>query len=171
MNDEGVNTATESRDPFDYIQNGQRDYVWAKNADGSERDHIEQNKIYLELLGADPVTPAEQQRGFAYVGQHNTGGPTGPNANCIGSEWPISEVERLINLPTFDLENEAQRSKLASMGMVLVEMFWKHELLLKNPVFNPVFTVLGDGSGTTTISVWAAFPVPAVEPRIRFPSN
>lgn len=171
VNKDGDGEALEPRDPFDYIQNGQRDFALL-NPSLLPDPYIEENMIFYELDGRDDhnlssADTFERQRGFSYVGQHYIGTATGPNVNCIGSEWTVSEVERLINLPSFDLKDAAQRSKLASMGMVLVEMFWRHDLLLKNPVFNPVFTILGDN---TIISVWAAFPVPAVEPRIRFPN-
>jgi hypothetical protein len=46
---------------------------------------------------------------------------------------------------------------------VLVEMFWQHEMLLQFPVFNPVVAAFG-GDETPQISVWAAFPMPSVEP-------
>ncbi|MBI5669049.1 MAG: pilus assembly protein [Chloroflexi bacterium] len=162
--------AWEDRDPFDYIQNGVRDYVLIDPGLAPD-PNIEDNRIYLELFGADPYSATdaskfERQRGFVYVGQHHIAGATEPNANCIGSEWTIAEVEELINLPTYGLDDATERSKLASMGLVLVELYWQHDLLLKNPVFNPVFTILGPN---TTIAVWSAFPVPAVEPRIRFP--
>lgn len=166
--DENGNPFVWDREPFDYIQDGVRTYILRKNPDGTNMPDIDENRIYLELIGADPFNPAdentyERQRGFVYAGQHYMGG-TG--VHCLGSEWSIAEVERLVNLPSFLNDEQVERARLASMGMVLVEMFWRHDLLLKNPVFNPVFTILGDN---TIISVWAAFPVPAVEPRIRFP--
>lgn len=165
VSNDGGSFAWESRDPFDYIVNGRRDYTLRKDPDtGFDLNNIEENRIYYELPGYD-AEAFERQRGFAYLGQHHIGTATGPNANCIGSEWTSSEVEQLINLPNFNLDDANKRSRLATMGMVLVEMFWQHDLLLKNPVFNPVFTILGPN---TTIYVWAAFPVPAVEPRIRF---
>jgi hypothetical protein len=46
-------------------------------------------------------------------------------------------------------------------------MWWEHELLLDIPFYNPVFQALED-QDRTTIYVWAAFPVPAVEPSIQF---
>ncbi|MBK8031963.1 MAG: hypothetical protein IPK17_21275 [Chloroflexi bacterium] len=48
----------------------------------------------------------------------------------------------------------------------MVEMFWQHRLLLNIPVLSPVFVAIG--SERATISVWAAFPLPAVEPFISF---
>jgi Flp pilus assembly protein TadG len=167
LDDDGNPFAWDSRDPFDYLTDNVRTYD-LRTEGGVPLPDVDENRIYYELLGYDPYTPGtpaslERQRGFSYVGQHYVGGA---GVHCIGSEWTVAEVERLVNLPGFSLEDASQRSKLASFGLVLVEMFWRHELLLKNPVFNPVFTILGDN---TTISVWAAFPVPAVEPRIRFP--
>jgi hypothetical protein len=48
-------------------------------------------------------------------------------------------------------------------------MWWKHETLSQfiglAPVLSPVFAILGTD---TVISVWAAFPLPQVEPRIAF---
>jgi hypothetical protein len=68
--------------------------------------------------------------------------------------------------------NQSQRSTLPSEGLILVEMFWQHSLLLRNPVFNPVFNILNDpnnpNGGGTVISVWAAFPLPTTEPRIKY---
>jgi hypothetical protein len=152
------------RDPFDYIQDGGRDW-WVATGFAD----VEANRNYLELEGADTSTAGnatswERQRGFSWTGQHTI---TETNGRCVGSEWSTDEVQALMNLPSFSLTttNNQQRGRLPSQGMVLVEMFWRHELLLKNPVFNPVFTILGPN---TVISVWAAFPVPAIEPRIRY---
>jgi hypothetical protein len=137
----GAVSPQEPRDPFDFSSNQDDDE--ARN--------------YLD-------TAAEKQRGFVYLAQHRLV----DNANCFGSEWTVAEVEQLVNLPNFSLTT-TQRQQLPNQGMVLVEIFWRHSLLLQNPVFNPVFRILGTN---TVISVWAAFPVPAAEPRIRFdPDN
>ncbi len=145
------------RDPFDYIKDSKRNFSYDASVDPS----LEINRNYLELEGYDGGS--ETQRGFDLTGRHvisNSGGA------CYGSEWSIGQVQDLVNLPNFSLIKTEERARLASQGMVLVEMFWRHYLLLKNPVFNPVFTILGD---QTIISVWSAFPVPAAEPRIKFP--
>lgn len=148
------NYAAVERDPFDYIKND------------TALDFIEKSgsRLYLELEGYDANSSGtpESQRGFVWSGQHKISDSGG---KCYGSEWSIDEVQQLVNLPTFGTLNTAQRAQLASQGMVLVEMFWQHSLLLRNPVFNPVFTIMGNN---TTISVWSAFPLPAVEPRIKF---
>jgi hypothetical protein len=160
------------RDAFDYLQNNKRDYV--KTVATGPDDAT--NWTYLELddpnvfKSTDPKT-FEAQRGFAWTGQHKL---AASKNKCIGSEWDIQRVQQLMNLPSFTLLAPAksttpdERAKLASQGMVLVEIFWQHKLLLPNPVFNPVFVAIG--TQQTTVSVWAAFPVPAVEPRIRFGS-
>jgi hypothetical protein len=152
-NECSADASDNARDPFDYIVNTTRDYILL---DTGQPDTAT-NRIYFELDGAD--TAAERQRGWSYLGQHDMVG-----TNCIGSEWTINEVEQFINLNGYSL-NDTQRGTLPSQGMILVEIFWEHELLLKNPVFNPVYIVLGD---QTTVSVWSAFPLPSIEPRIRY---
>ncbi|MCB9456187.1 MAG: pilus assembly protein [Anaerolineaceae bacterium] len=152
-------SAQGERDPFDYIQSNQREF-WLRN---TALPDTENNRAYYELLGMDVFDPGnpEDQVGFVYYGQHVI---SDSNGRCTGSEWSIREVETLMNGIGFSL-NDPQRDMLPNQGMVLVELFWQHELLLKNPVFNPVFTILGD---STIIYVWSAFPVPAVEPHIQF---
>jgi hypothetical protein len=151
----------DTRDPFDYIQDPAPARNW-KPLDAALPD-AENNRIYYELLGWDPFDTGnpENQVGFVYYGQHFI---SNSNGKCTGSEWSDREVENLMNGVGFSL-TAVQRENLPNQGVVLVEVFWQHELLLKNPVFNPVFTILGND---TTIYVWSAFPVPAVEPHIRF---
>jgi hypothetical protein len=140
FNAAGATVPQEPRDPFDFSSNQNDDEL----------------TNYLD-------TAPERQRGFVYLLQHRLF----DNSNCYGSEWTIAEVEQLMNLPNFPgyLNQTVERSQFLNQGMVLVEIFWQHSPLLSNPVFNPVFNILGNN---TVISVWAAFPVPAAEPRIRF---
>lgn len=155
------------RDPFDYIKDNQWNYILRDAAQPDGPD----NRILYEVAGdaaghvagIDSInaTSPEHQIGFSWFGQHTI---SYSNGHCIGSEWSVRDVENLMNGFGFEL-NPEQRSLLPSQGMVMVELFWQHELLLKNPVFNPVFTMLGD---RTTIYVWSAFPIPAVEPHIQF---
>ncbi len=167
-------TDKDTRDPFNYI-----DYTAAGYTDGPTRNYIvpvgadiPENRLYYEDLGYD--TGAERQRGFAFTGQHiivstraNVAGQ-----QCYGSEWTLDRVEKLMNVANFSLLNQTQRSSLPSEGLVLVEMFWHHSLLLRNPFFNPVFSILNDPSNPTgegaVISVWAAFPLPTTEGRIKY---
>jgi hypothetical protein len=170
------------RDPFDYFKDGRRNYQLKNPSLGDPSD--ESNRNYVELEGYDapsyapyvnPVDPQpapkpERQVGWSLTGNHvisRTVNPLTGVAACIGSEWTIAEIEELMNVPDFSLSldqaKKDERERLPSQGLVLVELFWRHELLLKNPVFNPVWTILGD---RTTVSVWAAFPLPTTEPRI-----
>ncbi|MBI1279360.1 MAG: hypothetical protein GC179_14625 [Anaerolineaceae bacterium] len=163
------------RDPFNYIS-----YTGASNTDTTSpgntgtRNFVMSSgtQLFSELLGYD--TGPELQRGFALTGQHIiTATRTLPAASrCYGSEWTIRRVQDLINVANYGMQNQNQRSMLPSQGLILVEMFWQHTLLLRNPVFNPVFNILNDPSnpngGGTVISVWAAFPLPTTEPKIKF---
>ena len=68
-----------------------------------------------------------------------------PDTYCVGSEWTMQRVESLMNLPGYGLRPGAIRAAAEdiypSQGMVLVEIYWEHEMLLKIPVLSPVFTV------------------------------
>jgi hypothetical protein len=59
-----------------------------------------------------------------------------------------------------------QREFLPNNGLVLVEVWWQHQLLLDIPVFSPVYQILDDDQ--TTIHVWSAFPTPAVIPQLQY---
>ncbi|RMG86665.1 MAG: hypothetical protein D6712_07055, partial [Chloroflexi bacterium] len=140
------------RDPFDFIAD-------ATNPNGN---FSYTPALPMELAGADFGT-REYQRGFAWFGQHRV---DNPNVMCWGSEWDLAEVEALVNLPNFPLNNQQERSYLPpSYGLVIVEIFWQHDLLLQFPFFSPVLNVLG---AQPTISVWAAFPAPGAEPNLSF---
>jgi hypothetical protein len=164
------------RDPFDFFKDSAVDFR-LKNPSGDPND--EDNRDYVELKGYDPasyqpyvadtgpqpVATRERQRGWVLTGQHPVlvaYNPATGDKQCIGSDWSIKDMETMMNLPAFSLL-DPQRQNLPNQGVVLVEMFWQHELLLKNPVFNPVWTILGNN---TTISVWAAFPLSTTEPRL-----
>jgi hypothetical protein len=173
--DANNNNKVWERDPFDYFQDSKRDYqlqdltaVPLDPADGSNRNYVELEGYdapsYIPYTGA-AAAKQERQRGWALSGNHgitNVINPVSGAKQCIGSDWTIKQMEAFMNVPDFTLLN-TQRNTLPNQGVILVEMFWKHELLLKNPVFNPVWTILGNN---TTISVWAAFPLSSTEPRI-----
>jgi hypothetical protein len=149
----------DGRDPFDWITNSNYT-LHPANATIPPNERLPRH--YLEIAPLDSTVP-ERQRGFAWVGSHRIQG-----TNCYGSEWDLKEVEDLINLSNFGLDT-AQRRYVPSQGIVLVEMWWKHETLSQflglSPVISPVFAILGTD---TVVSVWAAFPLPQVEPRISF---
>ncbi len=167
-----VNMALE-RDPFDYIRNnGNLDYVMLDDS-GRLSASPDARRSNLELYTVNNGTPSlygydtipERQRGFMWYGQHSAAG-----TGCTGSEWSLKDVERLINGQAFSAGDTRTRSAIPSQGLVLVEVFWRHETLSQfiglAPVISPVFSILGED---TTIAVWAAFPLPSVEPRIKFP--
>lgn len=143
------------RDPFDFNENGARD-IHPDDAGGPQG-----SGLFTEREGYDAqsgaLSLAEKQVGFAWYGHHWVEG-----TGCIGSEFTLAEVEALVNLPGYEMTNEQRRSDLPFQGLVLVEIFWQHDMLLKFPLFNPVLDAFGDE--TPTIAVWAAFPMPSVEP-------
>jgi len=167
-----VNMSLE-RDPFDYIRNnGYLDYVMLDD-EGRLNSGPNASRSNLELYTVNAGTPSlygydttpERQRGFMWYGQHSAAG-----TGCTGSEWSLKDVERLINVQAFSAGDTRTRAAIPSQGLVLVEVFWRHETLSQfvglAPVISPVFSILGED---TTIAVWAAFPLPSVEPRIKFP--
>jgi Flp pilus assembly protein TadG len=164
----------ENRDPFDLNGNNHVDVAAPSGTDA-----------FSEITGYDPMPDtnsgdanydanweqdAEKQVGFSLFGNHKIDG-----TYCVGSEWTMSQVEKLMNLPDYDLSNtvgtdgKTQKSYIPSQGLVLVEMYWQHEMLLKIPVLSPVYTAVGNKDGKMVISVWAAFPLGTVEPHIEFP--
>jgi hypothetical protein len=135
-----------------------------------------------------------QQRRFGTSSPRFDDGASGTfaaNLFCWGSNWTVYDVqERLLNNefemsasdvqnfrddigdPTFG-EDPDDPSKLvdtrqyfANQGLVLVEIYWRHELLLDLPAFSPVFNALGGDS--TVINVWSAFPVPSITPELKY---
>jgi hypothetical protein len=125
----------------------------------------------------------EFQRGFIYSGQHRI---NDPNVYCWGSEFSMRDVEKLMNLPDFikpDLYevptdsaeydaylellagSQDQRNYLKSQGLTLVEIFWKHEVMLRFPFFRPILDAFGDND-RIIIALWSAFPLPSAQPNI-----
>jgi hypothetical protein len=119
---------------------------------------------FTELAGYDALGGtdglAEKQIGFALFGNHRI-----DNTYCIGSEWTMKEIQDLMNLATYDQTTDIL-SSAPSQGVVLAEIFWQHEMLLKLPVLSPVYTAVGDENGLMVINIWAAFPLSSVEPHI-----
>lgn len=173
----GANECSElgHRDPFDWIQDGQLSSI---TVDGVEYI-LELQALTLQGTVADPPrlrgydTGEENQRGFVWNGQHHVSG----TEDCIGSEWSTKRVERLINLQGFNMHQASDywpgelRAYVPSQGIILVEIHWQHFTLSQYvglpQLLSPVFAIVGE---EVTISVWSAFPLPTVEPRIRFPS-
>lgn len=162
----------ELRDPFDFNNNGLRDV----QPPGEDPIIVDGTNDFTEVEGYDVretavAAKAEKQVGFSLFGNHKIDGTF-----CIGSDWTMNDVEVLMNLPQYDLltgsstEVLQKTGCLPSQGLVLVELHWEHEMLLKIPVLSPVFTVVGNADGKMVINVWAAFPLSAAEPHILFPS-
>lgn len=167
-------SATGERDPFNYIDNVDPPDPDSMTVTVTTETGTENRTIYLELVdNTDPADPqlfgydeaSEDQVGFVWFGQH-----TNEETGCLGSDWTVRDVEQLINLQAFNLSS-GQRVYVPSQGLILVEMHWRHETLSQflglSPLLSPVFAILGEDA---TISVWAVFPLPTVEPRIKFPS-
>lgn len=176
----------EGRDPFDYIvNNGTVDFDPIVTATGK----VIRLPYELAVEVNDPDTGAflsfqgwadagnENQRGWAYTGQHIIDPVAGYGANCYGSEFSLPEVEALVNLPEFiqnapTPDDEARRrGHLPSQGLVLVEVFWEHTLLLGTARMRlyeayDLFSGWMPGGADRVIHVWAAFPAPAAEPNI-----
>lgn len=179
----------EERDPFDYITNGRVDWKYVPNpvAGGPDVRMVyemaywseEDQRYYGFHDDAD-----EFQRGWAWTGQHKIeGGDLG--FTCYGSEWTTEEVQELMNLPRFirnsdppldgDVGDWTQErlSHLPNQGVVVVEIFWQHTMMLGDvfPIWSPMYDLLGGGDPNSTadvIKVWAAFPAPSAQPSILF---
>jgi TadE-like protein len=159
----------DGRDPFDFNGNGARDIA----PPDLPNSPTEVAGTFTELAGYDSrVTTggdvshlAEKQVGFSLFGNHKI-----PETWCVGSEWTISRVESLMNLSSYGLTSATDREYIPSQGLVLVEIYWEHEMLLKIPVLSPVFSAVGNAQGKMVINVWAAFPLASVEPHVIFPS-
>jgi hypothetical protein len=156
----------EPRDPFDFNENNRIDRALLPGSPAINPLTEVENE-YSEIVGYDPIAgtiaDAEKQVGFSWFGHHRI-----PGTRCIGSLWTMQRVEQLMNLPNFDLNSplgasdQSRRERLPNQGIVIVEMHWQHRLLLNLPFF----TALGE---MPVINVWAAFPLPTVEPYIAFP--
>lgn len=158
------------RDPFDYITDNQ--VTCEISTCGLAIPAFLELATYDESLGVIisgfDSNVDEFQRGFSWNGQHrvqldewNT-----VEVDCFGSQWTIERVERLVNLPNFNLNNEQREHLPPGQGLVLVEIFWRHTMMLDLPFFTPVYNMFDKNQ--TTITAWSAFPAPGAEPRVDF---
>ncbi|MCU0513326.1 MAG: pilus assembly protein [Anaerolineae bacterium] len=184
---------TTVRDPFDYIPNRVRDFATDDNTRGIELAGMDIGQNGQELPEFQRGFVWRGQ----HIVTEIVDPATGRQRFCLGSEWTDEEIEAVMNLPQFlqrqgtpqevvpppngnyndpawqncckaNYDEWQQRaSYLPSQGMVLVEMFWSHTLLMDFPFMRPLVTMFGDPQ-RITISVWAAFPVPTIEPNIVF---
>lgn len=164
-------TIYDPRDPFDINGNGQIDL---REAPAVPLPGMTYNiNWFNELSGYDPLgsvniedgaivsSSLEKQVGFMWYGNHVI-----ENTGCIGSDWSLRDVENLVNMRNFARDDE-ERRRLPNQGIVLVEMFWEHEMLLQIPVLSPVFEIMAR-DGKPDLSLWAMFPLPAVEPYLDY---
>ncbi|MDX2159776.1 MAG: TadE family protein [bacterium] len=122
----------------------------------------------------------EKQVGFQWYGNNVI-----PDTGCIGSTWTSARIEQLLNLPNYELVATAtpggsvgfptatpmpdaeRRRMLPSQGVVLVEVYWEHQILLPIPVLSPVYEAISR-DGTPDLYLWAIFPLPSTDPYIEF---
>ncbi len=144
-------------------------------------------------IGFDAYNQPELQRGFVYLGQRKVDPPTTrtiagaeTQLRCWGSDKDVYWVqEQLLGGGFVMSEAEInavrganpgfcgdgsdfcdQREFVPNTGIVLVEIFWRHQLLFDLPAFSPVYQALDDNQ--TTIHVWSAFSTPSVIPRVSY---
>lgn len=170
------------RDPFDYINDNLLTYSSGADAVPIELAFFTDGGWTSQGYDDGP----EFQRGFSLYGNHmvdpievtnSSGTTTTYNVFCYGSNWSIQDIQDQISVPEFEFTaaeasdprvgNDDTGFYLPSQGVVLVEIYWQHRLLLNLPVFSPVMQALGDDR--TTLYVWSIFPVPTAEPNITFP--
>jgi hypothetical protein len=161
------------RDPFDWITNGAVDFTttpvrlnyelaWWDSAANTYRGYADNNA-------------SEARVGFAWTGQWRYADENGNRTNCYGSQFKLERIQERANLTSF-LDSEDGRQYLPTVGLVLVEIFWRHRLIfedfpLMSAEWSPVYQFLGGGdpnSVADVIRVWAVFPAPGAEPRLVF---
>jgi hypothetical protein len=183
---DGTTTLEEiNRDPFDYITNNDVDQA-AVTIDGEQvLLPFELSRPVYDVAGVvydfDPYadTTEERQRGWVYTGQRRIETPANFTGDCWGSDFTLKEVQDLMNLNRFVLTDgnyQNRRRYLSSQGLVLVEIFWEHELLMEDSfpfiygAYNLFLNLGGEGEAyyqdRNVIHVWSAFPAPAAEPNI-----
>ncbi len=165
----------DERDPFDWLEDGDLNV---------HHDHtnllVEMH--YLDDLG-DPQpyfdSGREDQRGWMLYGQREIETSDGQRSECFGSSWTMTEMQDAMNLKDFidapAAPDDAEKF-LPSQGVVLVELFWDHDLMFEDfPLlssrYSPFHYMLGNNDPESTASVlyvWAAFPVPSAKPNLLF---
>lgn len=182
----------EGRDPFDFITNNVVDSkvfttpagkdVWIPfelsiPTYDSSGTLVKYKPLFDPVPAEGEMWTDENQRGWAWTGQYKVQDVDNYGADCWGSEFTLEEIQSLLNLPRFvdpgAPDYQDRRSYLPSQGLVLVEIFWEHELLMGDafPIFYGaynLFTNLSAESGGNIIRVWAAFPSAAAEPQLTF---
>ncbi len=170
--------ADDTRDPFDIDANDQYDPY---ELDAARLTILNSNaNTRLFDSGASSATD-NNHRGFSLTGRwlQNAGGE-----DCYGSEWNIDRIEALVNLRGVDSDGDGDLEILEAdidrvpdrQGIVLVEIFWRHDLLLDLPLYGNIFRMFGSGNPTldddsTYLNVWAAFPISTVNLDLEFDND
>ena len=128
--------SNEPFDPFDVNRNGSYD------------PREDRYRMYDDVEELSPADNDENVRGFVLTGHHQVSDAPG----CLGSEFSTQEIEDLLNGAS-PLENQYSPNN----GLLLVEVFWHHNQLLKMRWFQ----IIGDDF---EVHAWAMFPVTAAEP-------
>ncbi len=156
-------TIFDARDPFDMNGNQLIDSTNPFAVSPYTVSDFDEIAGYDATVTATSPTPnaIEKQVGFVWYGNHVI-----PNTGCIGSEWSIARVENLFNLQNYAQTTE-ERLMIPNQGVVLVEVYYEHTMLLQIPVLSPVFEIFSQ-DGRPDLSLWAIFPLPSVEPYFEF---
>ncbi len=166
--------ADDHRDPFDMDGSGGFDPMELDAARLTVLNSSDDDAVLWEAGQADD----RNQRGFVLTGRwaHDVLDSGGNLSQCFGSEWNLHRLEALVNLqgipdtanPGSTIIREEDLNRLPErQGLVLVEIFWRHDLLLDLPFYGEIFRMMGSGGpgddgNNTYIDVWAAFPVSTV---------
>lgn len=172
----GAPPSVTERDPFDWIANGKLDWELALNPTGGpDVPLLYELGQFIEATSsvvgyADGID--ERQRGWMLLGQREIQDSNGDPTGCFGSSWSVDRVQRELNISNF-LDEESERRFLPSQGLVLVEIYWRHEMLFDTMPYSPLVELWAgnpaDPEDTRgVIEVWAFFPAPSVEPNIQF---
>lgn len=177
------------RDPFDWITNGTVDWENVPNPQNTPGNTYPPIRVNYELGVWDEVAGTyagwldsgdEKAVGFSWTGQRQIEDADHNRIDCWGSQWTMQHVQELINLPRFipegSLNEEERKQYLPSLGIAIVEIYWEHTLLLESfPLlssrWSPIYQAMGGDDPLSTADVvfaWAAFPAPAIEPRLIF---
>ncbi|MBK9123281.1 MAG: pilus assembly protein [Chloroflexi bacterium] len=172
------------RDPFDWIENGSVDWEYWTDPFGGPDLRINYEIAVWNDTISDYVgwldSGTERAVGWSWTGQRQIEDVNRARIDCWGSQFTLDRVQDLLNLPTFippgSTDEQERKSYFPSLGLVIVEVYWEHSLLLENfPLlsaqWSPVYQVMGGDDPTSTADViyaWAAFPVPSAEPRLAF---
>ena len=113
-----------------------------------------------ELTGAPDLYDVanEVQRGFSWTGRHVIDG-----TSCVGSEWGMADIEATINLLGLGINSDERELFAPTGAMVLVEIFWRHDVLLDLPGISAMAGLLNPTGNGSEIQLLAAFPVPSAE--------